>query len=89
MKTLKTVAVASCCVSSRGRSVPSRSPIRQSFLILLPEVEGSGAFNCVTKRKRNVATKTSTGKCRQENVDKKGFPQLGSRNVAKKMSPTL
>ena len=34
-------------------------------LILLPEVEGSGALNCVTKRIRNVAIK---------NVDRKTWP---------------
>jgi hypothetical protein len=34
-------------------------PFAKLFVfILLPEVEGSGAFNCVTERKRNVASKT-------------------------------
>ena len=41
------------------RILPTRggSEVYSVYIILLPEVEGSGALNCVTKRKRNVAIK--------------------------------
>ena len=55
-------------VDAEGFELTSgRSPRRTSASILLPEVEGSGAFNCVTERirtGRNVASKNLASKTR-------------------------